>query len=95
MPPSPSNNGSSSVADAGEQQKIRTDLALVEDWFVYHAPTEKQQQLLKNARHYALQFAQFLVMNVKDSRERAIALTELRKAVMCANQAIIFDRSLA
>jgi hypothetical protein len=36
--------------------------------------------------------ATWLVTNVADGRERAIALTDLRKVAMVFNQSIIFDK---
>ena len=92
-PSSPSTKPSSSAANDGEQ--IRKDLAQVEDWCRYHAPTEHQQNLLKNAQHYIYQTMQFLILNVKPSRERSIALTELRTARMWVNAAIVFEETNA
>ena len=63
------------------------------DWFSYHAPTDRQRCKLEASREQFRDLALWLVDNVKNSRERAIALTELRKSAMLVNQAIIFDRS--
>ncbi len=72
--------------------KLARDLDQVEDWFQYHAPTDAQRILLEDARNSFRLLARWLVLNVADSRERAIALTEMRKAAMAVNQSIIFDR---
>jgi hypothetical protein len=69
-----------------------SEIALIEDWFTYHAPTERQRLLLETYRGAFRDIAIRLVKDVKNSRERAIALTELRTAAMLVNQAIIFDR---
>lgn len=74
--------------------KVTRDIELVNDWFTYHTPTAGQQEALGCARGYFKALALYLVKNVADSRERAIALTEMRKAAMVVNQAIIFDRTL-
>jgi hypothetical protein len=62
------------------------------DWFSYHAPTEAQRVKLETAREQFRDLALWLSDNVKNSRERSVAFTELRKAAMVVNQAIIFDR---
>lgn len=71
----------------------QNELDLIEDWFSYHAPTDYQRQLLEDARAKFKELAHWLVLHVGNSRERAIALTELRKTAMVVNQAIIFERS--
>ena len=63
------------------------------DWFTFHAPNDRQRCKLEAAREQFRDLALWLVDNVKNSRERSIALTELRKSAMLVNQAIIFDRS--
>lgn len=72
--------------------KMARDLATIEDWFVYHAPDARQAHLLEEARAQFRGLATWLAANVADSRERAIALTDMRKVAMTVNQAIIFDR---
>lgn len=73
----------------GEQ--LARDLKEVEAWFSYHTPTVRQKQLLEEFNSYIIQLAKILVINLKPSRERSIALTELREARMKINQAIVFD----
>lgn len=72
--------------------KLARDLDQIDDWFTYHAPTEAQRTLLEDARNSFRLLARWLVQNVADSRERAIALTEMRKTAMLVNQAIVFNR---
>lgn len=69
-----------------------SELDLIEDWFSYHAPTDHQRRLLEDARAGFKHLACWLVSNIANSRERAIALTELRKVAMVVNMAIIFSR---
>jgi hypothetical protein len=71
-PSSPSSERNAELTESGK--KARTDLALVESWFVYRKPSEHQTALMQGF----------------GSRERAIALTELRKVRMLVNQAIVF-----
>lgn len=94
----PSNDGSSSVGDPivaairdGDGEQIRKDLLQVEEWCRYHAPTPHQQYLLQLAQGKFLELMEFLVINLEPSRERSLALTELRTARMMVNQAIVFD----
>jgi hypothetical protein len=72
--------------------KLSHDLAQIDEWFAYHAPNAHQVHLLEEARAQFRNLAMWLVTNVADSRERAIALTDLRKAAMVVNQSIVFDR---
>lgn len=69
------------------------EMAQIYDWFTYHAPTDEQQQLLKLARSKFYDLAMWLASNIDPSRERSIAMTELRKAAMVVNQAIIFQKN--
>lgn len=68
------------------------DIVQVDDWFSYRAPTPIQVRLLEEARAQFRGLATWLAANVADSRERAIALTDMRKVALTVNQAIIFDR---
>jgi hypothetical protein len=72
--------------------KLARDLEQIDDWFVYHAPNAHQVHLLEEARAQFHGMATWLVTNVADGRERAIALTDLRKVAMVFNQSIIFDK---
>lgn len=93
--PSPENLSTPSAVEryrlTPEGEQIAKDLKEVECWFSYHVPTDRQKELLQNAHYYVMQLARFLVLNVKPSRERSIALTELRTARMLVNQSIVFD----
>jgi hypothetical protein len=70
-----------------------SDLEQIDDWFSYHAPTRYQMTLLDESRRRFKSLATWLVQNVEPSRERSIALTDLRTAAMLFNQAIIWDRT--
>jgi hypothetical protein len=87
-PSSPSSERNAELTESGK--KARTDLALVESWFVYRKPSEHQTALMQGFGSRLLALAKDLVINIPDSRERAIALTELRKVRMLVNQAIVF-----
>lgn len=94
---SPSNDASTSGAESVYRltergEKYLKDLAQIEDWFEYHAPTPHQVRVLEQLRQQIKAFAKWYVGNVADSRERAIGLTQLRLAVMALNQGVIFDR---
>ncbi len=69
------------------------DLAMIDEWFAYHEPNAHQVHLLEEARSQFKTLATWLVTNVDNSRERAIALTDLRKVAMTVNMAVIFDQS--
>lgn len=69
------------------------EISEVCDWFEYHAPTSAQREKLETARALFKVIGLWLVENVAASRERSVALTDLRKSAMVVNQAIIFDRS--
>lgn len=73
--------------------KLAQDLDTIDDWFVYHAPDARQVHLLEEARAQFHGIAVWLVTNIADSRERAIALTDLRKVAMTVNQSIIFSKA--
>ena len=80
-------------APTEEGKRVAIDLKLVDDWFEYHAPTESQREVLEELRRQIKAFARWYVLNVADSSERAIGLTQLRLAVMALNQGVIFDRT--
>lgn len=78
------------LTDRGD--KLVRDLAQVESWFTYRAPTPEQVEMLAYFRGRFKGIASDLVAEVPDSRERAIALTHLRESVLLVNQAIMFSQ---
>jgi hypothetical protein len=56
--------------------------------FTYHAPRGTQPLRYQIIRDTALEFAELLVEDCPDSRERAIALTKLEEVVFWANASI-------
>ncbi len=56
--------------------------------FTYHAPTEGQVQDYNLIRSEGKRFASTISMICPTSRERSLALTKIREAVMWANAAI-------
>jgi hypothetical protein len=58
--------------------------------FIYRVPTDKQRELLAQAHQCTLEYVNFLLAYIPDSRDRAIALTFLESARMMVNKAIVF-----
>lgn len=56
--------------------------------FTYHPPSGNQRERYEQLRNEALHFAQRVTELVPDSRERAVALTNIQQAVMWANAGI-------
>lgn len=56
--------------------------------FTYHAPKSDQPQRYQSIREFAKDFAEFIVENTPESRERSLALTKLEESVMWANASI-------
>lgn len=65
--------------------------AAILDRFNYHAPTDKQHDLLDEAHRRIMACAEFLVDELPNSRDRAVALTSLEDTRMKINKAIIFS----
>lgn len=57
--------------------------------FVYRAPTPFQKHLLEAAHLVVMAMATFLVDEVPDGRDRALALTSLEDTRMKMNKAIV------
>ena len=57
--------------------------------FTYHAPHRGQQERYEEIRDHAARFADYIVSHTPESREQALALTNLEQAVMWANAAIV------
>ena len=56
--------------------------------FTYHAPHRDQQERYQEIRDFAARFADLIISLTPDSREQALAITNLEEAVMWANAAI-------
>jgi hypothetical protein len=59
--------------------------------FVYRPPTEAQRKLLVEAHEKIIACAEFLVYQLPNGRDRAIALSSLEDTRMKMNKAIIFS----
>lgn len=64
------------------------DLAMIENWFTYHRPTEDQIPLYESLRDGAKAFACVVMNCVPACADRTVALRKIREAVMTANAAI-------
>jgi len=60
----------------------------LENRFTYHAPKDGQPQIYAGIRAKAKELAYFVEGNIPDSREKALALTNLEQVVFWANAAI-------
>ena len=60
---------------------------LVKD-FTYHAPQEGQSVRYEDIRGIAMRFAEKILMECPDSRERSLAMTRVEEAVFWANASI-------
>jgi len=60
----------------------------LENAFTYHAPTEDQVKDYNKIRSEGKRLATVINKLCPDSRERSLALTKIREAVMWANAAI-------
>ena len=56
--------------------------------FTYHPPTHKKQAVYVEIRAKAKALAEYLMQNVPDGREKALALTKLEESVMWANAGV-------
>lgn len=63
----------------------------VEGRFAYHAPTPDQLERIQRVRRACMDLAHILMTDVKDSRERSLAITNLEQVSMWANRAIVFE----
>jgi len=61
---------------------------LIENWFTYHAPTERQQAAYSVIRDTARSLAYVIVENTPPSADQSAALRKLRECVMTAHAAI-------
>ena len=60
----------------------------IENIFTYHAPKPGQTEKYEGIRNDAKELAETIVTLCPDSRERAVALTNLETCVMWANASI-------
>jgi hypothetical protein len=60
----------------------------IENRFSYHAPKDGQPEIYTAIRKKAKEFAYLIFETVPDSREKALALTNLEQSVFWANAAI-------
>lgn len=58
--------------------------------FEYQKPTPEQENKLITVRVAHAKLYECILWNIKDSRERAIAITKLEECSMWANKAIVF-----
>ena len=65
-----------------------SELAESENNFTYHAPTEDQRQRYEAIRATAKTLNELLLTSCPNSRERALAQTNLEQAVFWANASI-------
>jgi hypothetical protein len=62
--------------------------AELENRFTYHAPKEGQPAIYENIRNKAKELAELIDTVCPESREKALAMTELENAVFWANACI-------
>lgn len=65
----------------------------VENVFKYHAPKADQPQRYKALRAKARELATLIDASCLESREKALALTNLQQSVMWANASIAINES--
>lgn len=63
----------------------------VENIFTYHSPKGNQPERYEVIRGKAKEFAMLLIESCPESRERAVALTNLQQAIMWANASIAIN----
>ena len=63
----------------------------IESIFVYHKPFGNQPERYQELREKAREFAEKVVMDCPDSREKSLAITNIQQAVMWANAAIAIN----
>ena len=56
--------------------------------FIYHPPSPKQVELYTQLREQGKALAETVMANCPNSRERSLAITKLREAIMWANSSI-------
>lgn len=64
------------------------EAALIQNWFIYHAPTSDQLVAYEKLRNAAKDFANAINEIVPDSADKTAAIRKVREAVMTANAAI-------
>jgi hypothetical protein len=66
----------------------------LDNWFVYHAPRDGQQQRYVEIREAAKHFAQVLLMCTPPGPDQSAAIRKIRETAMTANQAIACEDEL-
>lgn len=61
------------------------------DRFMYRRPSSGQEEAIAECRERIIGCAEFLIDEIPNSRDRAVALTALEDALMKMNKAIIFS----
>lgn len=69
------------------------DVFELENIFTYHAPHGDQTERYGELRAAAKAFAELVVTRCPESRERSIALTRVREAIMWANASIAINEA--
>lgn len=69
-------------------ENARPDNPRIENNFIYHAPTESQRVIYEWLRATFKNLAYDIEFNCPDSREKALAMTNLEQAMHWANAAI-------
>lgn len=67
-------------------------LAEIENAFTYHKPTPEQIPVYEALRELGGNLARSIYAKCPESRERALALTKLREAIMWANAAVACNK---
>jgi len=65
----------------------------IENVFTYHKPLADQPQRYEAIRHSAKALAQMIQKSCPESREKALALTNLQQSVMWANASIAINET--
>ena len=64
------------------------DVADLDNWFTYHAPTPEQIPAFEAIRDAGYEMAEKIMALVPPSADRSVALRKVREAVMNANAAL-------
>ena len=60
----------------------------LQNWFMYHAPSDIQMQQYQIIRATALEFAKIIIENTPSGADQTAAIRKIREATMTANAAI-------
>ena len=84
-------SGTEKDAEPFEYALTDNERGALENEYTYHAPTEDQRRRYLLIREAAKQLAETIMRNSPPSRERSVALTQLRLSNMSANAAIAIN----